>query len=546
MEWISLKSLVEQTGISQARLVRAGKSGELVDGKSILMRGSGQDIEWAIVEPATKKKNCLHCSAPPSKRTGKMCSVCNREALKKYQTPYKGPQYSAESPAPVEPFEVEGGQCDISCPVCTAVFMAVAPNDAEVLAAGPATCDCGAEFTVEWDGGAYLTTPTAKAIEGVVDPHAETEAAEEPIPTFGRVADDNVYVRSAAVETVDEKYLISHAPRVVQTHDHRVHPMLPSCRLLGKTEAHSDEWHANRARGIGSSDAGAILGLSPFATIQDAWATKVGVETDNKPWMEPYSDFGTFFEPHLRHAIRLDGVNLLDGEDIGTLQSLTWERALANVDGLDADTGDNWEIKTSSEEWGEVPPYYYAQVQEQMFVTGADRTILHQYIIPFDRKLIRPLIRHVGQLALMDVEAENVVAAWLLEIGTRKNWVVEYDADYVALMLERMREFWTFVENGEEPPTLEAEGTVDLTECDDLVGFLDQFVLEQARVPKDAIKAAGVFKSTARGLIDEALALRGVKAKRIVAGPHKATWVQPAGRAGHWTIYGGDDVSINW
>jgi putative phage-type endonuclease len=523
-------------------LVRAGKDGGLVDGKSILMRGQGQNIEWAIrpagmvmADEAALREDlapCLHCSAPASKRTGKMCGVCNREALKVYKTAYKGPQYSESAPAPPEVFEVTGGMCSIKCPVCAALFMEAGPNDADVLASGPGTCDCGVKFDVYWDGGAYLTTAVPMPVE-------------DPVPTFGRPVDDNTAAKfvepAPSTKPVVEREI---AKRVV-TKD-RVHPMLPSCRLLAKTEAHSDDWHAARASGIGSSDAGAILGLSPFATIQDVWATKVGQPTDRKPWLEPYAAFGTFFEPHLRHAIRVDGVNLVDGEDLGTLQSLTWERACANVDGLDATTGDNWEIKTSSEEWPEVPAAYYAQCQHQMFVTGADRTILHQYVCPVERRHIAPLLRHVETLALVDVEAENVVAAWLLEVGTRKNWIIEYDEEYAARLIEREREFWAFVENGEEPPVLESEGTVDLTDCDALVGYLDQFVLEAARIPSDAKKNADKLKKSARSALEEALALRGVRAKRITAGPHKATWVQPAGRSGHWTIYGGEDASINW
>ena len=629
MEWVSLKELVAQTGIAQARLVRAGKDGGLVDGKSILMRGQGQNIEWAVrpagmvmADEAALREDlapCLHCSAPASKRTGKMCGVCNREALKEYKTAYKGPQYSEEvpatpevfevaggmceircpecqalfmtaapndpevivcacaececgskflvewdggayscggvsheagriptfgrpsAPAPPEVFEVTGAMCSIKCPVCATLFMEAGPNDADVLASGPGTCDCGVRFDVYWDGGAYLTTAVPMPVE-------------DPIPTFGRPVDDNTapkFVETAPAVEPEPSWGMGHflrtRKRIVNLSRHgRVHPMLPSCLLLAKTEAHSDDWHAARASGIGSSDAGAILGLSPFATIQDVWATKVGQPTDRKPWLEPYAAFGTFFEPHLRHAIRVDGVTLIDGEDLGTLQSLTWEKACANVDGLDATNGDNWEIKTSSEEWTEVPAAYFAQCQHQMFVTGADRTILHQYVCPVERRHIAPLLRHVETLALVDVEAENVVAAWLLEVGTRKNWIIEYDEEYAARLIEREVEFWGYVEKGEEPPTLESEGTVDLTDCDALVGYLDQFVLEAARIPSDAKKNADKLKKSARSALEEALALRGVRAKRITAGPHKATWVQPAGRSGHWTIYGGEDASINW
>ena len=234
MEWVSLKELVAQTGIAQARLVRAGKDGGLVDGKSILMRGQGQNIEWAIrpagmvmADEAALRESlaaCLHCSAPASKRTGKMCGVCNREALKEYKTAYKGPQYSESVPAPPEAFEVTGGMCSIKCPVCATLFMEAGPNDADVLASGPGTCDCGAEFNVEWDGGAYVTTAVPMPVE-------------DPIPTFGRPVDDNTAAKfvepAPSTKPVVEREI---AKRVI-TKD-RVHPMLPSCKLLAKTEAH--------------------------------------------------------------------------------------------------------------------------------------------------------------------------------------------------------------------------------------------------------------------------------------------------------------------
>jgi len=500
-------------------------------------------------EPVASPTECLHCGAPENRRTGKVCDVCNREARRAYTLPYSGPRFDAKSSTP-DLFEISGGTCEIRCPDCAALFMSAPPNDADVLASEPGECDCGVVFSVLWDGVSYVTevVKPKKSKRG-----KKPEPADE-IPTFGRKVDDNTYVQSMRVETapekpaddIDEKYKIDHVPRVIQTHDHRVHPMLPSCRLLAKTVAHSDDWHAARASGIGSSDAGAVLGLSPFGTSVDVWSAKMGIEPDRKPWLEPYGDFGTFFEPHLRHALRVDGVDLIDGEDIGTLQSLTWPIALANVDGLDAATGDNYEIKTSSETWSEVPAYYVAQVQHQMYVTGADRTILHQYIVPLERRHIASLVRHVSTLTFMQVEAENVIAAWLLERGERKNWVIEYDPEYASRLIARERAFWECVTSGTEPATLEAEGTADLSDCDELVGLLDMYTLENARVPRDAIKAADKLKKSARGVIDEALALRGVKAKRITAGPHKATWVQPAGRSGHWTIYGGDDDSINF
>ncbi|MFW5745073.1 MAG: YqaJ viral recombinase family protein [Spirochaetota bacterium] len=175
---------------------------------------------------------------------------------------------------------------------------------------------------------------------------------------------------------------------------------VPGARSLGAT-SNRDEWLAVRRGGIGGSDAGAIMGLNPYASPLTVWMEKTGRtvnDVDNAAIR-----FGVMLEPVLReHAaewIRDEfdlgpgAVNVYeltddDGNPI-TLASKSYPFMLANVDGLvqtDNGRGDTeWavlEIKTAGErqasKWadGEVPDSYYVQVQHYLAVTGLERAIV--------------------------------------------------------------------------------------------------------------------------------------------------------------------------
>lgn len=318
--------------------------------------------------------------------------------------------------------------------------------------------------------------------------------------------------------------------RVTFSAGFRVHPSLPEAELVDSAENGSDAWLEIRRGGVGSSDAGAILGVSEFSTAREIWASKIGEGDDRKPWLEPYATFGTWFESYLREYCEEEfGVDILDGATLGTLCWNAWRTARANLDGIASD-GVIEEFKTASKEWDEIPEAYFAQVQHQMLVTGCDEARIRQFICPVERS-------HVMLLLGMDVNSDTI-AEWLLGIGKVVTWVVERSQDYIDKLIEREKAFWFQVKNRIEPEDEDEEGTVDLSEEFSVLAPMTEFAQIWRRNKKyDAdIKAAKLQKDLVRKAIARAVSVHPDNPKRVIIGNHKATLAR-RGKTVFWQIY---------
>jgi putative phage-type endonuclease len=133
-------------------------------------------------------------------------------------------------------------------------------------------------------------------------------------------------------------------------------------------------WLEYRRGGIGSSDAPAIMGVSPWRTPFDIWVEKVhgyGQQDENwamkmgkekedigRCWFEKYMDVDLFPDDYVVH------------------KEVPWIRA--SLDGIDLDRKILVEIKWPDQETHElakkkiVPPIYYPQCQHQMLAEGLD------------------------------------------------------------------------------------------------------------------------------------------------------------------------------
>jgi putative phage-type endonuclease len=146
--------------------------------------------------------------------------------------------------------------------------------------------------------------------------------------------------------------------------------------LIGDFEAQSELWHLYRANGIGGSEIGAVLGLSPFSSAYRVWALK----TKQVP------------EPHIDNwAVRLGKAFEQPILDLWQEQYPEWEVmltgmyrhsehkfAIANPDAIarHRETGELMilEVKTSRNYWSDgVPPHYLAQVQWYMAILGINK-----------------------------------------------------------------------------------------------------------------------------------------------------------------------------
>lgn len=132
------------------------------------------------------------------------------------------------------------------------------------------------------------------------------------------------------------------------------------------------EWLEMRRKGIGSSDAAAICGLSPWRTPLHVYADKLGLLPETQ---SPAMDWGLRLEPAIAEAYREATGQILVAPPTICHPQYPWMLASADRTRLDRIV----ELKTSrsGEGWGdegtdEIPEQYILQVQHQMAVTGFD------------------------------------------------------------------------------------------------------------------------------------------------------------------------------
>lgn len=201
-----------------------------------------------------------------------------------------------------------------------------------------------------------------------------------------------------------------------------------------KNETEKAAWLEKRKHYITGTDAGKLIGVSPWGGKFAVWLDKTGraapvVET---PAMKAGKKFEsailqTYAEEMNCKLEHVDGYNLITCDK--------YPRLGASLDGWNHDLQipvDAKNIKWKNEKWGDAwtsdfPEYYKAQLQVQMMVTGA--TFAH--------------------LAVMFSGQDFFI------------YSMEYDEEMAQKILEATDEFWPYVENDQMP---EADGSDEATE----------------------------------------------------------------------------------
>lgn len=152
------------------------------------------------------------------------------------------------------------------------------------------------------------------------------------------------------------------------------------CKKLISTDNLShDDWLMYRRKGIGGSDAGAILGFNLYATPFTVYCDKVGLlnaDEDNES-MRIGRDLEQYVADRFtqQEGKRTRKMNYI-------LQHPEHEFMLANVDRLVIGEKAGLECKTASAlnrtkfDIGDVPPQYYTQCMHYMAVTGLEKWYL--------------------------------------------------------------------------------------------------------------------------------------------------------------------------
>ena len=201
-----------------------------------------------------------------------------------------------------------------------------------------------------------------------------------------------------------------------------------------KNEADKAAWLEKRKHYITGTDAGKLIGVSPYGGKFAVWLDKTGraapvVET---PAMKAGKKFESailqmYAEEMNCKLEHVDGYNLITCDK--------YPRLGASLDGWNHDLQipvDAKNIKWKNEKWGDAwtdqfPEYYKAQLQVQMMVTGA--TFAH--------------------LAVMFSGQDFFI------------YSMEYDEDMAQKILDASDEFWPYVDNDKMP---EADGSDEATE----------------------------------------------------------------------------------
>jgi putative phage-type endonuclease len=187
-------------------------------------------------------------------------------------------------------------------------------------------------------------------------------------------------------------------------------------------------WLECRSKGIGGSDAAAILGLSPYKTNQEVWKEKVdGVIPEQKE--TPAMLYGQKAEACIVNMWLLDypEYSLIDKPSLWTLEINPNHQMIRGSFDCElreraTDTEGILEIKTSYKSVNHVPLHYYIQCLHYM--------------------LVRPSL--------------SFAAIRIYDRTKKRFWDATYQRDMVQneldLLLEKELEFWDFVQECKEPP----------------------------------------------------------------------------------------------
>jgi putative phage-type endonuclease len=131
------------------------------------------------------------------------------------------------------------------------------------------------------------------------------------------------------------------------------------------------EWLTWRNNGIGASDAPTIMGENPWKTAAQLLSEKSAKATASTP--NAAMRRGTELEPEARRAYELRTGRIMQPV---CLQSTQYEWLRASLDGLSLNLDAAVEIKCGESvyrktaDYGQVPDYYYGQLQHILAVTG--------------------------------------------------------------------------------------------------------------------------------------------------------------------------------
>lgn len=143
------------------------------------------------------------------------------------------------------------------------------------------------------------------------------------------------------------------------------------------------EWLEQRKQGIGGSEVGAVMGLSPWKTPLQVWLEKTGREECEDISDNPIVKFGTDYEKIVGEHYKQENPSMTVRRVNALCKSIArpWAQASLDYEICDKLTK-TWgvlEIKTARSKWDRIPDSYLCQVLHYLSVTGREYAHIHVF-----------------------------------------------------------------------------------------------------------------------------------------------------------------------
>lgn len=200
-------------------------------------------------------------------------------------------------------------------------------------------------------------------------------------------------------------------------------------------------WHEARRTFIGASDAPAVLGISPWATPLDVWASKLNIGQQFEGNLS--TDMGHALEQMIADEwCKQSGKTLIAPR--ATVRHYDHPNIAASVDREVSDPGDYELVEckyvgpTTAHQWRNgVPVYVQAQCQVQMAVTGAKRVHVAALIVDYGPQFFTAVIERDDNVIDEIIGRLNQFWADHIEAGARPD-TDGMNPDQVRRRLEQM------------------------------------------------------------------------------------------------------------
>ena len=200
-----------------------------------------------------------------------------------------------------------------------------------------------------------------------------------------------------------------------------------------------EDWLRNRQRSIGGSEISAVVGHNPYMGNATLWEIKTGRRKADDISSEPYVQYGTQAEEHLRALFALDFPEYkVIYEENNSFTNDRYPFAQASLDGWLEDENGRLgvlEIKTTEilragqrEKWkNRIPMQYYTQILMYLAVLEADFCVLKAQLKSC----------HDGEVTL-----------------TTKHYFIERCEveDDISYLMSEGEKFWRYVVEDKRPP----------------------------------------------------------------------------------------------